>query len=247
METVRCCVACGREIPDWKTRERVYRFMADGIANSVLMESVALETTVATADEPQIQVTLINPLSGPILAALGLCTPVLLGSAAAFQYGAINGPLATLLMIGSFSALVIVCGSNPRIIGTTARQVEPQVALAQCGTTTDDNEAQENADEVIKPARNSLQIRFYDPPLRPSGVAVPWESICFAARQVLNNVSFSELAIAGQKGAKISGPDFRILSQQFIDRGYTDRLPDKKTIFTERGQRLVRKLAELPY
>lgn len=224
--------------------------MADGIANSALMESVALETTVATADEPQIQVTLINPLSGPVAAGLALSMVGLLGSPIAFQFGLINGPLSSLLMVGSFCAGVFICGSNPRIIGTTAKQIDaPQVApvLHSERDADDDDDPQANADEVTKPAKNSLQIRFYDPPLRSSGLPVPWESICYACRQVLNNVPFSERAIAGPKGAKISGPDFRIFSKQFIDRGYADRLPDGKTIFTERGQRLIRKLAELPY
>jgi hypothetical protein len=235
----RCCPTCGREIADYKTRLRVAKFASEGIDVSHLAESVSFEP----AQETEPHVILISTISGPIKVALALCVPIMAGSATAFQYGAISGPLASIIMIGSFSALMLWLGGNPNVLQGTAKRIEIQPAQVAEAPV----EFEPDMDEVTRPYPHSMTIRFYEPPLRPSGVPVSWESICYACRQALNGRPFSEREIAGPKGAKISGPDFRILAADFLRRRYTERSPDGKTGFTDRGRIQVKKLAVLPY
>jgi hypothetical protein len=206
-----------------------------------LAEAVTVEAVMSQA-----QVIVINPLSGPVKVALAAFLPVLFGSAAAYQYGAISGPLASLLMIGSFSALVIIFGNDPRVIQNEARTVEIQPAVVIEPIQEDESEGTPQADEVSKPFKNSLQIRFYEPPRRESGVSVSWEAVCYVCREALNGRAFSERAMA-VKGAPISGADFRLLSSDFRRRGYTVLQPGGKTAFTDRGETQVKKLSALPY
>lgn len=234
------CPTCGQFISDYKTRARVAKFASEGIDTASLIDSVMIEPTL-----PE-RVILVNPLSGPVKVAVALCLPVLFGSAAAFQYGAISGPLASALMIGSFSTFLLMLGNDPRIVSGEAKSIEiPRAAPVQPDVT--DDEPAPEADEVTQPYKNSLTIRFYEPPLRPSGEPVPWPSICYACRAALAGTPFSERQISGKAGSKISGPDFRILADDFRRRGYTVLQPDRKTAFTDRGEVQVKKLASLPY
>lgn len=237
--TPQFCPTCGKFMSDYKTRQRVAKFASDGVDVAHLAESVAFEPL----QDAEPRVILISTISGPVKVALAFCVPIMLGSAVAFQYGTISGPLASLAIVGSFSAFVLMLGGNPNVIESTAKRIEIQpdhVAEAPADFEPD-------MDEVTRPHPNSMSIRFYEPPMRPSGVPVSWESICYASRQTLNGRPFSEREIAGPKGAKISGPDFRILAGDFLRRGYTERSPDGVTGFTPRGAIQVKKLAALPY
>jgi hypothetical protein len=166
-------------------------------------------------------------------------------SVVAYQMHVIDGPLFTLIVMGSFIAMTVVTGRHPNLFNSSAKIVE----VKPDPQPTDEPEPYEppDMDEVTRPYPHSMSIRFYEPPIRPSGVPVSWESICYACRRALAGRPFSEREIAGPKGAKISGPDFRLLSADFLRRGYTERAPDGKTGFTERGRIQVKKLAELPY
>jgi hypothetical protein len=233
------CPTCSRFIPDHKTRLLVAKFASEGIDVSHLAESVTFEPM----QEQEPRIILISTISGPVKIALAFCVPIMLGSAVAFQYGTISGPLASLAIVGSFSAFVLMLGGNPSVLRGTAIPIEiqpSQVAEAPADFEPD-------MDEVTRPYPNSMSIRFYEPPIRPSGVPVSWESICYACRRTLAGRPFSEREISGPKGAKISGPDFRILAGDFLRRGYTERSPDGVTGFTPRGAIQVKKLAQLPY
>lgn len=238
--TPQFCPTCGKFMSDYKTRQRVAKFASAGVDVANLAESVAFEPM----QEQEPHVILISTISGPVKVALALCVPIMAGSATAFQYGAISGPLASMIMIGSFSALMLWLGGNPNVLQSTAKRIEIQPD--HVSEVPADFEP--NVDEVTSPnPHNSMSIRFYEPPIRPSGVPVSWESICYASRQTLNGRPFSEREISGPKGAKISGPDFRILAHDFKRRGYTKTNPDKSTYFTPRGCDQVKKLAQLPY
>lgn len=233
------CPTCGQFMSDYKMRQRVAKFASAGVDVANLAESVAFDP----AQEVEPHVILISTISGPVKVALAMCLPIMAGSATAFQYGAISGPLASMIMIGSFSALMLWLGGNPSVLQSTAKRIEiqpDQIAEAPA-------DFEPNVDEVTRPHPNSMSIRFYEPPIRPSGVPVSWESICYSCRRALAGRPFSEREISGPKGAKISGPDFRILAGDFLRRGYTERSPDGVTGFTPRGQVQVKKLAQLPY
>lgn len=231
------CPTCGRFIPDRATRRRVAKFAADGIDLGHLAESVTFDPMA----EPEPRVILISTINGPVKITLAACIPVMVGSAVAFQYGVISGPLASMLMIGSFSAFLLMLGGNPKVLQSTASAVE--VAPAQ----PVDEPVVPNADEVTLPHPHSMQIRFYEPPIRPSGIPVPWEGICYACREALNGRPFSIREIACRKGSRISEPDFRLLAADFRRRGYTEMAPNGKTGFTERGRTQVVKISQLPY
>jgi hypothetical protein len=226
---------------DFKTRKRVSQFASEGIDAAYLVDSVMVEPTA-----PE-RIIFINPLNGPVKVAVALCLPIVFGSAAAYQYGVMSGPLASALMIGSFSAFILMLGNDPRIVSSEAKQIEIPSAAPVTPVVASDEPDAPSADEVSQPFKNSLTIRFYEPPLRPSGESVPWAAICYACRAALNGTPFSERQISGKAGAKISGPDFRILADDFRRRGYTVMQPDRKTAFTDRGEVQVKKLASLPY
>jgi len=231
------CPTCGKFLSDFKTRQRVAKFASDGLDVAHLAESVSFEPM----QEAEPRVILISTMSGPVLAATACCISIWAGVIAAFEADLINGPLTSLIIIGSFAAFVVLTGSNPSILPAKRIEIEPDLVAE----APDDFEP--DMDEVTRPYPHSIQIRFYEPPLRPSGVPVSWESICYACRRALAGRPFSEREIAGPKGAKISGPDFRILADDFKRRGYTKMNPDRTTYFTPRGGDQVKKLAQLPY
>lgn len=236
----RFCPTCGQFMADYKTRQRVAKFAAEGLDIAGLAESVSFEPAMQEA-EPN--VILISTISGPVKVALALCVPVMVGSAVAFQYGAISGPLASMVIVGSFSAFVLMLGGNPNVIHGTAKEIEIEPAHVK----SFEPELEPNVDEITRPGPHSISIRFYEPPMRPSGEPVPWEGICYACRRALNGRPFSERSIAGPRDAKISGPDFRLLAADFRRRGYTQLNPDRSTGFTPRGRTQIQKLASLPY
>jgi hypothetical protein len=224
---------------DYKTRQRVAKFASDGVDVAQLAESVTFEPM----QEQEPRVIFISPLSGPVLASTAICMSAWAGSIVAYQKAMIDGPMFTLIVMGSFIAMVIVTGRHPELFKGSAKRIEIQPA--QVAAVPADFEP--DMDEVTRPHPHSMTIRFYEPPIRPSGVPVSWESICYACRQTLNGRPFSEREIAGPKGARISGPDFRILAGDFLRRGYTERSADGVTGFTPRGGIQVKKLAQLPY
>jgi len=79
--------------------------------------------------------------------------PFCLGRQRAFQYGVISGPLASALMIGSFSTFLLLLGNDPRIVSGEARTLEIQHAEPAKVNLADDSETEPQADEVLHLSR----------------------------------------------------------------------------------------------